>query len=381
MPKTSFDYIICGGGASGLLFAKALCEDPFFSSHSILLIDKATKTTNDRTWCYWEIGEGSFDSLLETQWDNAIFKSHGFKTQFALHPYRYKMLRSEKFYASVQQVLQKNQCLHQIKAEVTDIQSQAEEVRVSTPEGVYLGKQVFNSIFNPKELLQQQKYPVLQQHFVGWFVKTQQPHFSSDTLTFMDFDIPQESATRFLYVLPLDAHTALVEYTLFSESLLTTEAYETGIKNYLSQLGITAYELLEKEQGAIPMSCFPFEKANTHNLLHIGTAGGWTKASTGFTFQKSHQQVQRLLPFLKRGKPLSRFAKRNRFWFYDLLFLDVLQRKNEKGGLLFQKMFEKNTPKTIFRFLNESTHLGEELRILSSFPIGWFVKALIKRLF
>ena len=98
-------------------------------------------------------------------------------------------------------------------------------------------------------------------------------------------------------------------------------------------------------------------------------------------FQKSHQQVQRLLPFLKRGKPLSRFAKRNRFWFYDLLFLDVLQRKNEKGGLLFQKMFEKNTPKTIFRFLNESTHLGEELRILSSFPIGWFVKALIKRLF
>jgi lycopene beta-cyclase len=32
------------------------------------------------------------------------------------------------------------------------------------------------------------------------------------------------------------------------------------------------------------MTCYPLEK-NTQRVLNIGTAGGWTKASTGYTFK------------------------------------------------------------------------------------------------
>ena len=49
----------------------------------------------------------------------------------------------------------------------------------------------------------------------------------------MDFDIPQEKETRFLYVLPIKTNYALVEYTLFSENLLENESYEKGIKRIL----------------------------------------------------------------------------------------------------------------------------------------------------
>ena len=48
------------------------------------------------------------------------------------------------------------------------------------------------------------------------------------------------------------------------------------------------------------------------------------------------------------------------------------------------RMFEKNTPLTIFRFLDEKTSFVEELRIASSFSlrqISWFLMALIRRLF
>ena len=200
----------------------------------------------------------------------------------------------------------------------------------------------------------------------------------------MDFNIPQHEQTRFLYLLPQDDQHALVEYTLFSKELLEKKEYEEGIKNYLDRIGITNYIIQEKEQGNIPMSCFPFNQSNTSSLLHIGTAGGWTKASTGFTFMNTSRQIERLLGFLKTGQPLTAFHQKNRFWFYDLLFLDVLDKHNEKGSELFIRMFAKNPPLRIFKFLDEKTSFGEELLILSSFSfkqIRWFLNAFFKRAF
>tara|TARA_B100000767_G_scaffold240582_1_gene236459 strand:- start:74 stop:265 length:192 start_codon:yes stop_codon:yes gene_type:complete len=58
MEKPVFDYIICGGGVSGLLLVHALSEDPFFSKKDILLIEKGSKNTNDRTLAFFEKKEG-----------------------------------------------------------------------------------------------------------------------------------------------------------------------------------------------------------------------------------------------------------------------------------------------------------------------------------
>ena len=48
MKKSHFNYIICGGGASGLLLAFRICNDPFFKNKSILLIEKEHEKLNDR---------------------------------------------------------------------------------------------------------------------------------------------------------------------------------------------------------------------------------------------------------------------------------------------------------------------------------------------
>jgi lycopene beta-cyclase len=149
-------------------------------------------------------------------------------------------------------------------------------------------------------------------------------------------------------------------------------------------MNITTYQIEEKEQGNIPMSCYPFNRSNTPSLLHIGTAGGWTKASTGFTFMNTVRQINRLIPFLKTERDLTTFHQKSRFWFYDLLFLDVLEKYNDKGSELFIRMFDKNPPLRIFRFLDEKTSFGEELLVLSSFSmkqIGWFLSAFFKRIF
>ena len=384
MKQNYFDFIICGAGASGLLLLKAIREESFFNEKSILIIEKEIRNVNDRTWSYWESPNGSFDSILSKKWSKANFCSEDFDSDFDLNPYQYKMLRSAGFYQSIRNKYSKLKNTIFLHAEVKNIDSKNIMTEVITSEGKFQSKKVFNSLFDPKPMINQKKYPVLQQHFVGWFIKTKKPSFDSSKVFFMDFNIPQVQETRFIYVLPIDKHNALVEYTLFSENLLHFDDYETGIKAYLDSKGITEYEIKEKEQGNIPMTCFPFEKLNCRSLLHIGTAGGWTKASTGYTFMNTRRNIERLIPFLKTGAGLNTFTIKNRFRFYDLLFLDVLNRYNARGSKLFTRMFEKNPPVRIFRFLDEKTNFIEEFKIMASFSLTqkiWFLKALFKRIF
>ena len=384
MKQNYFDFIICGAGASGLLLLKAIREDSFFNEKSILIIEKEIKNVNDRTWSYWESPNGSFDSILSKKWSKANFCSEDFDSDFDLNPYQYKMLRSAGFYQSIRNKYSNLKNTIFLHAELKNIDSKSIMTEVITSEGKFQSKKVFNSLFDPKPMINQKKYPVLQQHFVGWFIKTKKPSFDSSKVFFMDFNIPQVQETRFIYVLPIDKHNALVEYTLFSENLLHFDDYETGIKAYLDSKGITEFEIEEKEQGNIPMTCFPFEKLNYRSLLHIGTAGGWTKASTGYTFMNTRRNIERLIPFLKTDAGLNTFTIKSRFRFYDLLFLDVLNRYNAHGSRLFTRMFKKNPPVRIFRFLDEKTNFIEELKIMASFSFTqkiWFLKALFKRIF
>jgi lycopene beta-cyclase len=61
-------------------------------------------------------------------------------------------------------------------------------------------------------------------------------------------------------------------------------------------------------------------KKTTKRVLNIGTAGGWTKASTGYTFKKFRQEIKRCL--LQEEKDLRQFHTKTKFWLY-LLLLDI----------------------------------------------------------
>ena len=379
--KNHFDYIICGGGASGLMLMRALCFDPFFDKKKILLLEKKSKNTNDRTWCFWEEKESDWESILYKSWDFAEFKAAGVDKSINLNPYKYKMIRGIDFYKKIYEELAQKSNITLINQEIVDVVDKKKYGLVRTKNESYIGDKVFSSLPNHLHLENKNKFPVLNQHFIGWFVKTEHPIFKPDTIQFMDFDLPQKGNTRFMYVLPFSENEALLEYTLFSEDLLENEEYETAIKDYLSQKNAGEFSIEDKEQGAIPMTAYPFWKSNTPNIMHIGTAGGWTKASTGFTFQKTMRKTNEVVAFLKQDKALNTLIQKNRFWFYDLLFLDVLSKHNEKGHLLFSLMFKENKTDRIFKFLDEQTSFLEEIKIMMSFPAGLFVKALWKRMF
>lgn len=374
--QNHFDYLILGGGLSGLHLAMQLEADPFFKDKRIAIIEATAKTVNDRTWCFWEDQKGPYESLISHQWENISFKSPVYSDTFSIAPYVYKQIESDTFYAFAKAQLK----AQIIQATVVTTEDQGNKVVVTTNSDTYTASKAFSSILNPDLLEQQQQQQYLKQHFIGWFIKTETSTFDAKTATFMDFTIPQKGNCRFMYVLPISETEALFEYTLFSKDLLADSEYETAIAEYLEKAGITEYSIERKEQGNIPMSSYRFEQHNTENIMFIGSAGGWTKASTGFTFQHSLKRTEHLLAFLKEGKDFTQYKTGGRFWWYDLIFVDVLYRKNQLGASIFGTMFQKNPTDRIFRFLDNETSFTEELRIMWSLPKTEFIKSVFSRL-
>ncbi len=378
---TESDYIIIGAGAAGLMFADAMGKDPFFASKTILLLDKDPKQTNDRTWCFWEKGAGEFEEMLSATWDHIYVSDSGHLKRMSIAPYRYKMVRGSDFYKSRLSRISGYANISFTKDTVSGLSEASDGVVVSGVIGNYRANQVFNSIFDYSVISGQKKYPVLQQHFVGWFIRTDQPSFTADTVTFMDFTLPQLGNTRFMYILPVSETEALVEYTLFSATPLARREYEEAIEAYLKDHPcIAGFKVIEKESGNIPMSCFDLSGRNTSRVLYIGTAGGWTKPSTGYTFKNTSRNITKLLHHLKVGKPLHSFSVKNRFWYYDLLLLDILFGHNETGKEIFESMYRKLRPQLIFKFLDEQTNLLEDLRVIMACPKRKFLKAFLSRI-
>ena len=376
-----YDYIFTGSGLSALMTVYKMTLSRNFHDKSILLIDKDAKKTNDRTWCFWENKLGNWEKIVNKKWDSALFANETLKINLDFFPYQYKTIRGLDFYNLVFDIVSKQKNITFINEKVIGIEENNNEVLVQTETETYSCDQLFNSILNPFEVENQKDYPLLKQHFIGWFIKSDLPIFNPNQATFMDFSVEQKGNTRFMYVLPTSETEALIEYTLFSQRHLEETEYEAEIQNYIQKLGISKYNILEKERGSIPMTNFPFWKNNTKRVLNIGSAGGWTKASTGYTFINADKKSTQLVDFLQTKTDFKQFHKINKFWFYDLLLLDILYRKNEIGATIFSALFTKPNPQLNFKFLDEETSFWEDLQVIWKCPKGLFVKGLFSLIF
>lgn len=376
-----YDYIITGSGASGLMLAYRMSKDPFFNDCSILIIDKEKKEANDRTWCFWENNTGEWDHLVYKSWNTILFKSNFFKKEIPLDSYSYKMIRSADFYKKLRKILYSKENFTIIEDRVENIKDEESFVRVKTSTNRYKANKVFNSIDFKKSFENQSEYPILLQHFKGWFIETDTDVFNDSIATLMDFTIQQKQNTRFMYVLPLTPRKALFEYTLFSKNTLSNDEYESEISTYIKNKGVVNYKIYEKEKGIIPMTSYKFWNHNSKNVLHIGTVGGWTKSSTGYTFRNITKKTKQIVDFLKKESDFRNFRKKTRFWWYDLLMIDVLTKDNHFGSKLFSRLFQRNSVSNVFKFLDDESNLFQEVRIILSIPPLKFIKAFLKRSF
>ena len=378
--KEKYDYIICGAGLSGLILASRIFEDRFFDDKNILLIDKDLKSSVNKTWCFWETGNSVWKDYIVKSWDTVIFKSKGFKKEKSLQNYSYKMIKSKFFLDSIINKIKQANNFDFFQDEIVDFIESENNVLVKTKSNQFLANNVFNSCVDIDEIKSKTSYPFLLQHFLGWTIETEESVFNEKKATIMDFSIDQKDETRFFYVLPLSDKKALIEFTVFSKDLLKKDEYELELIKYIKSLKIDKYKIIENEFGVIPMTCYPFERKNTSKILNIGTAGGWTKPSSGYTFKFIEKNTIKLLAHTKKNTQFSNFKIKTRHWIYDLIFLDVLYKNNYLGSNLFTKMFSKNPMEKIFMFLDNETSIIDELKITASFPKRIFTNSLVNNI-
>ncbi|HEY6954485.1 MAG TPA: lycopene cyclase family protein [Flavisolibacter sp.] len=373
-----YDYIIAGAGCSGLSLAIHLIESERFADKKILLIDKDIKKANDRTWCFWQKEEGLFEPIIYKQWQRLRFHGEDHSSLLHLQPYHYKMIRGIDFYEYCLQIINRQTNVDILFDTVESVFSEEKTGVVVKGERIY-SDYVFNSILFDKPVLRSNEYWLLQ-HFLGWTIETDEDCFDAEVATLMDFRVSQLNGAAFCYVLPVTSRKALIEYTLFSSQLLQRDEYERAVEGYIKEhLNLSSYQINEKEFGVIPMTNHKFP-TRQNNIVNIGTAGGQTKGSSGYTFNFIQKHSKAIVESLiATGKPFLSSEPR-RFNFYDGILLKVLSDGIVPGNKIFTDLFRKNAVQKVFRFLDNETNLAEEVKIISTLPTLPFLKAGIRHL-
>ena len=373
-----YDFIFAGTGCAALSIVMRMIKSGKFSDKKILLIDKEPKTKNDRTWCFWEWENGFFEEIVYKKWKKLSFFSDEFSDTMDISPYEYKMIRGIDLYNYCFNEINRHKNIEVVYGDLKSIRSHREGTIIILNDKQYSLDHsiVFNSIpHDPK-----QGSIKLLQHFKGWVIQSSKECFDPDKATIMDFRVHQDHGTTFVYVLPFTKTTALVEYTLFTKQLLQPQQYDDELKKYLHDfLQLEDYGIKEEEFGIIPMTNeeLPFRGQAEFN---IGTAGGQTKASSGYTFQFIQKQSQQIADCLINDDSLVTMAgPPKRFRFYDKTLLHILYYNKLQGKKIFTSLFQKNKPQSVLRFLDNESSLTEELKIIAALPTLPFLKAAFKQ--
>lgn len=352
-------YTILGGGCSGLMLALSMVSDPYFKDKKIILIEKEFQKTNDRTWSFWDDTKGPYHHLAYRQWEKIIFKSGSFQSITNISPYKYYSIKGEDFYTYAYNILTQAPNVTILFDNVTHVS----DIVVYTTKYTIHSEWVFDSIFDP-DSLKDNSFPTILQHFVGWEVHFSDPVFDPHEVTFMDFESGDQNVCRFMYILPIDEKTALVESTFFTDKILEEYEYEDHIRSYLLHYYDQPYDILQTEKGVIPMTALPLGNIDSKRHIFIGTAGGWAKPSTGYVFKNATRYVPLLIQHIKLNKQnlFRPFSIRHRFW--DQIMIEMMLHTNVSGITLFTSLFKHNSTARIFRFLDEQSSFFDDMTIM-----------------
>ncbi len=370
-------YLIIGAGASGLSLCHALLERGI--TDDIVVLDQKKAFTNDRTWCFWDAAPHAYSKLASHRWQRwDVITESGLASQTSARG-GYACLRGQDFYEAVVSILRHapNVTL-KLDALVESVEETAACVRVTAGGQAWNADAVFDS--RPR--------PVphgglsFSQRFFGQFLCTSTSAFDPSRCTLMDFRVSQQHGMHFVYVLPFSPTEALVENTYIqpvSAQKPAPDQHRQEIRAYLADAySQNAFHVQQEEAGAIPMTTQPFPKRDGR-VFFIGTPGGCSKPSSGYTFARIQKQCRQIADAVKAGT-LEQFRETpaHRYRFFDSVFLQAL--RDDPGAFpgYFHRLFTRVPPDTLTAFLSETSTWTGDLQIIRALPLKPFLTAALR---
>ncbi|GAB3840245.1 lycopene cyclase family protein [Micromonospora andamanensis] len=377
-PPVDVDLALVGGGGAASLVLAAL-DRHGVRDVRIAVVDPVHRRGQDRTWAFWDQPGNDLDELLSASWSRVEVVTPDLHRTLDLTPLRYAMLRSGPIYERAAEA-ERRLAVTRILASAGRVDDDGERVLVRTGDG--------RPLLRTRWLLDSRPRPPRRpgrtnwlQHFRGWWLTADRPIFDPARAVLMDFRTPQPTrGVSFGYVLPVDSRYALVEYTEFSPDLLSGAAYDAALAGYRDLLGLDPARLTvtEVENGVIPMTDGPFEARPSPRVVRLGTAGGATRPSTGFTFSAMHRQAEQVASAVADGRPpVPAPAYPHRHLWMDAVALRALDAGLVDGPDFFGRLFDRNPASRVLRFLDGHTTVAEDLAVMRSTRLQPMVTATV----
>ncbi len=336
----------------------------------VAVIDPVHRRGADRTWAFWGRPDDGLDPLLTASWSRVEVTTPERHRVLDLAPLRYAMLRSAPVYERAARAERRLGAVR-VGARAEAVEDDGDRVTVHAGGSTLRASWVLDSRPRPPRRAGRTNWL---QHFRGWWLEADRPLFDPGRAVLMDFRTPQPiRGVSFGYVLPVNDRYALVEYTEFTPGLLTDAGYDAALAGYRDRLGLDPARLRvrEVENGVIPMTDGPFDPRPSPRVVRLGTGGGATRPSTGFTFAAMHRQAGQIAAALADGRapvPAPAYPRRHR-WL-DAVALRALDRGGVGGPAFFDRLFDRNPAERVLRFLDGTTSPAEEVALMGTTPVA-----------
>ena len=350
-----FDYIIIGGGCAGLSLAYELDLHSKLKDKTLAIVEHRDEYKRDKTWSFWKVSPHNFEDCTIKSWDNFTINIPSHLKHVDCKNMPYQTIDSGLFYQKIIDKIKQNNNIYFFK-----------NINEVNTENSFIFNSVGDKIDNKSSLWQ---------HFSGIEIETSKDFFDEKIFNLMDFDCDQKNSVHFFYTLPFSKTKALIETTWISDLNNTSlNDYDIQLKDYIEdKLKIKNYKINYKETGAIPL--FHPNNIKKLNQIEIGTAGGMTRLSTGYTFLNIQEQSKYIRKNIENIKDTKIFSIERKYEFLDNIFLKVLKKNPERMAQIFYKMFN-SSPNTVINFLSNKSNILEDISIISKMPKLVFLKQL-----
>lgn len=375
------DLLLIGGGlANGLL---ALRLSQLRPDLDVRIVEPSATLGGNHTWSYFATDltpeqEAWITPLVAHRWP-------GYSVRFPDHarrlPTGYRSVTSDRFHTVISAALAGR-----------IVQAAARSV---TPAEVVLtdGRRLIaRAVIDGRGPVPAPDLALGFQKFVGMEVRLSAPHGLAEPII-MDACVEQHGGYRFLYTLPIDDRTLLIEDTRYTDADdLDRERFRQGVLDYAQDQGWTIEAILREEDGVLPVAldgdiAAHFQRHGSAALS--GLRAGLFHPTTGYSLPDAVRLADRLAhAFPANGDELALSIQRHAtdVWkaraFYRLLNRMLFRAAAPDRRYRILERFYRLPAPLIERFYAAGSTFPDKLRILSGkppVPVGSALKCLTEK--
>ncbi len=386
-PRTTleYDYIILGGGCSGLQLANQIIWKIDETGRSqkefkILILEARTTYQDDRTWCFWDNGTSPY-----CKWATNKFDSWSFSTDSQrpfVHKsdnYQYYHLKGIEFYQRSLAMIETSPNLFiKLNQRIRNIKKTKEGFIVRASESLYTGGQIIDCRYSRPSYVSNAVW----QTFYGYEIILEKPGRLNHEVVLMG-DLRYESSGIFFnYLIPISSKTLLFQTTYIGTRYFLPNELEDEVNLLVNKLFKNKWTIRRTEAGNL-LQHGDYRKNNIPDAIKGGSHWGALRASTGYAFSRILQWSSVKANEIVHCKPkiISKPFNKRVQNYMDSVFLNLIRLSPDQVCKTLINFGKNLEPDVFARFMNDSAKVSDFFKIILICPKKAMIKAALNRRF